>query len=760
MRKRLVLRGVVQGVGFRPFVYRLAQRHQLRGFVSNNTESVVIEVQGVPEAIAAFEADLINERPPLARIEAVTSELCPLGPDNDFRIVASSSAATAACSIPADIATCADCLRELFDPADRRYRYPFINCTNCGPRFTIIRELPYDRPATTMAAFALCPACAREYHDPANRRFHAQPIACPVCGPHVWLEMNQQTIADKDAAIQQTLELLNAGRIVAVKGIGGFHLACDATNSHAVQTLRERKGRGWKPLAVMVRDLAQARAYAHVSPEEAAILTGPERPIVLLSRRTEGSHLAEGVAPGQAYLGLMLPYSPLHHLLVKDRPLVMTSGNRSDEPIARDNAEARQRLAHLADAFLFHNRDIHTVCDDSVVRVVAGHEYPLRRSRGFTPLPVPLPRPVRPVLAVGGELKATLCLTTDTRAILSQHLGDVESIETLTVLDRTAEQLLALVGTEPEAIVCDAHPGYLSAEWAQRYAARRGRPLRRVQHHRAHVASLLTDVAWRDGPVVVVCFDGTGYGDDGAIWGGELFLAQDGVIRRVAKLSDVPLPGGDAAIRRPYRAALAHLWAAGVPWSDDWPCVAACPPVERRILWQQLQRQVGCVPTSSAGRLFDAVAAILGIRQTVSYEAQAAMEMESLAAVTERPVYPIESIEGEVIVWNLRPLIQALVADVQQRVPVALIAGRFHATVAEAIARLAQQLRRKHTFVAVGLTGGVFQNVRLLEQAVEALRASGWPVLTHRHVPTNDGGLSLGQAVLATELYRDATTAS
>lgn len=757
IRQRFVLRGVVQGVGFRPFVYRLAQRYQLCGFVSNTTDCVWIEVQGMADAIAAFAADLTTQRPPLARIDAIATEPCPLGHETDFRIQASSFSATAGSSVPADIATCPECIRELFDPTDRRYRYPFINCTNCGPRFTIIRGLPYDRPSTTMSVFTMCAECAREYHDPAHRRFHAQPIACPVCGPHVWLEVHQQTIAQADAAIEQALQLLNAGQILAIKGIGGFHLACDATNSHAVQTLRERKGRGEKPFAVMVRDLAQAREWGVVAEEEARLLTGPERPIVLLPRRPEDSRLAAEVAPGLNTLGLMLPYSPLHHLLLQDRPLVMTSGNRSDEPIARDNDEARQRLANVADAFLFHNRDIHTVCDDSVVRVFADCQYPLRRSRGLAPLPVRLPRPVRPILAVGGELKATLCLTTDTRAILSQHIGDVESVETLAVLERTAEQLLTLFATEPEAIVCDAHPGYLSAEWARQFAARRGLPVLQVQHHRAHVAALLTDCGWTTDSVLVVCFDGTGYGDDGAIWGGEIFLAQGSAIRRVAKLSDIPLPGGDAAIRRPYRVALAHLWSAGVTWSEDLPCVAACSPVERRVLQRQLQRHVHCVPTSSAGRLFDAVASLIGIRQTVSYEAQAAIEMESRATVTPGACYPIHILDDEWTQWDVRPVIRAIAEEVHQRVPAAQIAGRFHATVAEAITRLVSHLGQKYTFNAVGLTGGVFQNLLLLQHTVDRLRTSGRRVLIHRHVPTNDGGLSLGQAVLAAGLNTHET---
>lgn len=742
VRRRLAVRGVVQGVGFRPFVYQSAVRHGLTGFVGNDTTGVFIEVQGNAAAIDAFQAELLAHPPPLARIEAVDAAELPVATETHFVIVASQTTAGATGSVPADVATCGDCLRELFDPADRRFRYPFINCTHCGPRFTIIQTLPYDRPATTMAGFPMCAACEREYHDPTDRRFHAQPVACPACGPKVWLEADGVTVAEGDEAVREAVRLFTSGAVVAVKGVGGFHLACDAKNAEAVANLRRRKGRKGKPFAVMVKDSDAARELAEVSDDEAAVLASPERPIVMLKR----TGLNHDIAPGLNTVGLMLPYSPLHHLLV-DRPLVMTSGNRSDEPIARDNAEARERLAPLADAFLMHDRDIHSVCDDSVVRVFAGHEYPVRRSRGYTPLPVKLPRAGKAVLAVGGELKATLCVTVGDHAYLSQHIGDVESIDTLAALDRTAAHLINLFRVTPELVACDRHPGYLSAEWAATFAARRGVPLVRVQHHHAHVASLLADANWPGGPVLVACFDGTGYGTDGAIWGGEFFLAEGSTIERIAHLKYAPLPGGDAAVRKPYRVALAHLWAAGIPWDDDFPCVKACPPAERRVLKQQLEKNINCVPTSSMGRLFDAVASLSGIRHEVSYEGQAAMELEASAegAGSVEP-YPFTLTDSSPIVLDPVPMLAAIVNDAADHIP-----ARFHATVVEMILAVARRVNAS----AVGLTGGVFQNTVLLNRVAERLHTVGVHTLTHRQVPANDGGLALGQAVLAGRLSEE-----
>ena len=628
-RQRLRVQGVVQGVGFRPFVYGLAARYGLAGFVGNNSAGVFIEIEGLPPALEAFAAALRAEMPPLAHIEAVTcEELAPRG-DSGFTIVHSEAQAGALTLVSPDIAVCAECLRELFDPANRRYRYPFINCTHCGPRYTIIRGLPYDRPQTTMAGFPLCPACQREYDNPLDRRFHAQPIACPVCGPQVWLEVGGERLSERDDAITAAQARLAAGEVLAIKGIGGFHLACDATNDDAVLRLRERKGRAGKPFAVMVRDIAEARAIASVNEAEAELLASRARPIVLLEARP--GVVSAQVAPGLRQIGVMLAYAPLHYLLLAGRPLVMTSGNWSGEPITYTDEAARERLAPLADAFLMHDRPIEQPCDDSALRVFRGAALPIRRSRGYAPFPVHLPRNMPPLLAVGGELKNTFCLAAADHAFLSPHIGDLETLESVEALERAVRHFERLYAITPQRIVCDLHPGYASSRWAEREAARRGVPLVKVQHHHAHIAGLMAEHGL-DGasPVLGVCFDGTGYGTDGAIWGGEVLLADYHGFRRLAHLKYVPLPGGDGAIRHPSRAALAHLWAAVVPWADDLPPVAATTEAERRVLRRQLETGFNAPPTSSAGRLFDAVAALAGVRQTVSYEAQAAMEFEGL----------------------------------------------------------------------------------------------------------------------------------
>ncbi len=748
-RRRLTVTGVVQGVGFRPFVYGLAQEHGLTGFVGNDSQGVFIEVEGPPQALDAFRRALEEQAPPLAHIEGVAVEAIPAQHDQAFTIVHSQAQPTASTLVSPDVCICDDCLRELFDPQDRRYRYPFINCTNCGPRFTIIRDIPYDRPLTTMADFAMCPACQAEYDDPGDRRFHAQPNACPECGPQVWLE-SRDGRRIPGAPIPTAQALLAQGRILAVKGLGGFHLACDATQDGVLARLRERKGRVDKPFAVMARDLAQVRRVAHLSPQEEALLTGRERPILLLAKR-EPSPLSELVAPGNRFLGVMLPYTPLHYLLLTGEEsqappiLVMTSGNHSDEPIVVGNQEARERLAGLADAFLMHDRPIHARCDDSVVRIFQGVELPVRRSRGYAPFPVKLPWELPPILAVGGELKSTFCLTKGPFAFMSQHIGDMENLETLVAFGQAVAHFQHIFRAEPVALACDLHPGYLSTRWAQEHVG--DRPLLQVQHHHAHIAACMAEHGLEgQEPVIGFSFDGTGYGPDRAIWGGEVLVADYRGYRRVAHLAYVPLPGGDAGVKRPYRMALAHLWAAGVDWQEDLPPVTACPPPERRILAQQLARGIQAVPTSSMGRLFDAVAALVGVRQRVTYEAQAAMELEALAAPEEEGHYAFAR-SGDV--FHAGPVIQAIVADLRAGVPVEVIAARFHNGVARLILELAQALRGETGLARVALSGGVFQNVTLLERAVALLRGDGFQVLTHRQVPPNDGGLALGQAVVA-----------
>lgn len=772
-RLQLTVRGVVQGVGFRPFVYGLATRLGLTGLVGNDSAGVFIQVEGAPAAVAAFQRALVDEAPPLAHIEEVVAVPMARQGDPDFVIVASTAQPAAATLISPDLCVCDDCLRETLDPADRRFGYPFTNCTNCGPRFTIITDIPYDRPLTTMAAFPMCPACQREYDDPRNRRFHAQPNACPVCGPQVWWEEGRGARGEGCVATGGALDAaraaLAAGWIVAVKGVGGFHLACDATDDAAVARLRDRKGRVDKPFAVMAADLAAVTRIAHVDDDERRLLTSRERPIVLLRKRADGplrtgGPLSPGVAPGNNYIGVMLPYTPLHHLLftpaaapLAPRPspptpyLIMTSGNLSDEPIVKDNDAARTKLAALADGFLFHDRVIHMHCDDSVVRVVGGQELPVRRSRGYAPFPVTLPFDAAPILAVGGELKATVCLTRGRHAFMSQHIGDMENLETLDACARAAAHLQALFRLEPEIVACDMHPGYLSTRWAHEQAD--GRPVVAVQHHHAHIAAVMAEHGL-DGctPVIGVAFDGTGYGLDGAIWGGEVLVADYARFDRVAHLAYVPLPGGDASVKRPYRTALAHLHAAGVPWDDDLASVAAAPDVERGVLRRQLATGFNAVPTSSMGRLFDAVAALVGVRQTVTYEGQAAIELESLADVADGhdARYQFDIIHGgDEWFFDAAPVVRAVVADLRAGVTVGHIAQRFHHAVAVLVRDLCLAQRAVRGLNTVALSGGVFQNVTLLGLTVAQLEQAGFDVLWHRRVPPNDGGLALGQAAVA-----------
>jgi hydrogenase maturation protein HypF len=769
VRRRYVVRGVVQGVGFRPFVHATATRLALTGSVRNDSGGVVVEVEGRDGDVAEFARVLRAEPPPLALVQEVrVDELDPLG-GTGFTIDASRAAAGDRTPAPPDVATCTDCLRELADPADRRYRHPFISCTNCGPRFTVITDLPYDRPATTMAGFPMCADCAREYADPADRRFHAQPIACPACGPRLEFLGADGTAATGESALAATTALLAAGGVVAVKGLGGYHLACTATDERAVATLRRRKQRGDKPFAVMVRDLVAARALVDVDPVSEALLTGPARPIVLLPRL--GDALAPSVAPGNPDLGLLLPYTPIHHLLLSD-PLVMTSGNLGGEPIAHDDADARVRLAPLVDGWLGHDRPIAVPCDDSVVRVVDGEELPIRRSRGYAPLPVPLPFPVPPSLAVGGDLKNTCALGSGRSAWLSGHVGDMDDLATLTAFDAAERHLEHLTAVVPERLAADAHPRYRSHQWAIRHAA--GRPLRTVQHHHAHVAAVLAEHGHAGSPVIGVAFDGTGYGTDGAVWGGEVLVADYRGFRRAAHLAYVPLAGGDAAVHRPYRMALAHLRAAGAGWDTDLPPVAACPPVERAALAHQLATGLGCVPTSSMGRLFDAVSSLLGIRHVVDFEAQAAIELESRArGVDPNGAYAFAlapnrelsgqflptrgELDGDPLIADPGPVLRALVADLRAGVAVGVAAARFHAAVVALIVKLARRIRDEQDLDTVALSGGVFGNALLLGGAARALRADGFTVLRHRRVPPNDGGLALGQLVVSAAVIAVST---
>jgi hydrogenase maturation protein HypF len=776
-RVQVVVRGVVQGVGFRPFVAGLARRLGLGGRVRNDSGSVFIDVEGANAAVDRFITALRDEAPPLAVIDAVTTrELAPAG-ESTFDIAASGAAEGRRTSIPPDVATCDACLRELRDPHDRRFGYPFLNCTHCGPRFTIIERLPYDRATTTMRHFPMCPACRREYDDPTNRRYHAEPTACPACGPHVWFEATGVPRLQRDEAIAAAQDWLARGRIVAVKGIGGFHLACDAGHHEAVARLRARKGRGDKPFAMMVPGLDAARALCLVSDDEAVELQSRARPIVLLRRRADAEAMVSShVAPGQDHLGVMLPYSPLHHLLLADRPLVMTSGNRSDEPIARDNDEAREKLAELADAFLLHDRDIHSVCDDSVIRVFRGAPLPIRRSRGFAPFPVRLPFEVPPLLAVGGELKATFCLAQGRDAYLSQHIGDMETTETLEAFEHAVAHLMALFAIEPSLVAIDPHPGYLSSRWAADWARGRGLPVVPIQHHHAHHGALMAEHGLAaDSDAIGVVFDGTGYGLDGAVWGGEIFLGGYGAVRRVARLKNVTLPASDLDVRHGYRLALAHLAAAGIPWNEALPPVQACAARERALLAQRFGRSVSMVTSSSIGRLFDAVSSLVGVRHVSAYEAQAAIELEAVAARANASDaaargYRFGLVDADGLMeLDPGPVLRHIVDDIAAGVPAAVMAARFHDAVADAVLTVVRGVRDSRSdgtpafasasvrsdgtsvpsTLPVALSGGVFQNVRLLGRTVDLLAADGFRVLTHRLVPPNDGGLSLGQAVCA-----------
>ncbi|MHA7959223.1 carbamoyltransferase HypF [Streptomyces sp. L500] len=764
VRCRLVVRGTVQGVGFRPFVHGLARELGLSGYVVNDPEGVVTEVEGAPEPVRAFCERLTAAPPPLAVVVSVSRRALPArGGGAGFAILPSGTG-PGRTRVPPDAALCADCLAELTDPADRRHRHPFITCTHCGPRFTLVTGLPYDRPRTTMAAFPLCERCAGEYADPADRRFHAQPVCCPGCGPRLRLEDDSGARYGAEA-MAAARALLARGAVLAVKGVGGYHLACDAGDEEAVTRLRAAKERDGKPFAVMAADLPTARALAPVGGAEERLLTGPRAPVVLLRRAGPPAvPLAPSVCPGGPDIGVMLPYSPVHRLLFGlpgdppgPRVLVMTSGNRSGEPIVTDDAEAAERLSGLADARLAHDRPIHAPCDDSVVRVRAdGSVLPLRRSRGYVPEPLALPFDVPPVLAVGGDVKNAFCLGHGRSAWMSQHLGDLGELSAVAALDRAVEHLTGLTGVRPEALAADRHPRYRSAAWARQRA--RGRPLRLVQHHHAHIASAMAE-AGLDGtsPVIGVAFDGTGYGDDGAVWGGEVMLADYTGHRRAAHLAYVPLPGGDAAVRNPCRMALAHLRSARLPWDPALPAVAACAEDELRLLARQLERRVACVPTSSMGRLFDAVSSLAGVRHRAGYEAQAAVELEAYAArglADHGRPYAFaprggRAAEDGPLLLDPAPVLRAVVADVRAGTPAEVVAARFHLAVADAVAAVCAVVRRRSGVGTVALTGGVFANAVLEEECARRLAGAGFTVVRHRRVPCGDGGLALGQLLVA-----------
>jgi hydrogenase maturation protein HypF len=761
IRCQFRVRGVVQGVGFRPWIFNLARRHALAGFVLNSPRGVFIEVEGTPATVDEFLAAMHTEAPPLVRIaEIQRSDIPPTG-ETGFAIRESDATGSAFALVPPDICVCDACVADTRDPGNRRFDYPFTNCTNCGPRYSIILDVPYDRPLTTMAEFAMCPECRREYEDPENRRFHAQPNACPVCGPRLMLRIPgepQESLSAREVLVR-VADLLRQGCIVAWKGLGGYQLACDATQPAAVEELRRRKRRSEKPFAVMVADADVAATLCLVSAAEREVLLSRERPIVLLRRRP-GSPLAEGVSPGNPATGVMLPCTPMHDLLFRiprerwgrEAALIMTSGNISEEPIVIDNAEAEVHLARIADVFAHHNRRIHTRVDDSVVRVVSGHTMLLRRARGYAPQPVWLGRSEFELLACGAQQKNTLCLTRAGFAIPSQHLGDLENFETLAFFEETLERMSRLFHVSPAAVAHDLHPGYLSTQFALQKTGLR--PIG-VQHHHAHIASCMAEHQL-EGRVIGVAWDGTGFGSDGTIWGGE-FLAADYLgFDRHARLRPVLLAGGDSGVREPWRAARSYLL-------DTFGAIPAgaiaqnmAPPERTRIIDTMLQRHVNTIPTSSAGRLFDAVASLIGLRHSVSFEGQAAMMLEAAAdAASSLPrAYDFALSSSSPAEVDFRPMIREIVSDIEAGQSQPEIAARFHATLVAAIVAVCRRMRDELQLNRVCLSGGCFQNARLFSGCLTELGRDGFEVFTHREVPANDGGISLGQAAIACERLR------
>ena len=762
-RREVSVRGIVQGVGFRPFVYALAHRHGLTGLVRNDAEGVYIEVEGGVESLDLFVRAIEEDAPPMAVVDAVDwRQLAALG-GRDFRIEESREGVRRRALVSPDVATCEDCLAEVFDPQDRRHRYPFSNCTNCGPRFTITRQVPYDRATTTMSRFTMCPACRREYDDPSDRRFHAQPNACPVCGPRVRLldRFGHELHAKPDDPILRAARMLRGRAIVAVKGLGGYHLACDPFDGRAVRALRGRKIRQDKPFALMARDLEQARELCRTTPEEEILLTSPARPIVLLERR-EDTGVADEVAPRQSTLGVMLAYTPLQHLLLHDAgiPLVMTSGNNADEPIAYRDEEAFEQLGDIADFFLIHDRPIHMRTDDSVARVARGETYPIRRSRGYAPSPLRVVESFRRrVLACGGELKNTFCVAKDSHVFLSHHIGDLENYETLTSFREGVEHFCRLFDVRPELVAYDLHPEYLSTKYA-RELEESGLPATGVQHHIAHVASCLADNGRPGDEIVIgVALDGTGYGTDGAVWGGEFFEGslEEGFARR-GHLEYAPLPGGSAAIRQPWRMALAQLVSLyGEDEAIGLPLAVVRRAGERnvRLMGRLIAHELNTPPTSSAGRLFDAVAALVGVPGTerTTYEGQAAVELELASGGPASRGYPFRlRAENDAWVAETQGIIHGVVEDLLSGREPGEISSTFHRTMANMVVAGCEAIREAGGPGAVALSGGTFQNMLLLEQTTDLLESKKFQVYRHRRVPTNDGGIALGQAILADKL--------
>jgi hydrogenase maturation protein HypF len=749
--RRIYIQGIVQGVGFRPFVYEQAVTNHLFGWVRNSSAGVEIEVNGTLAEVEALLDALQHRLPPLARIDNL--QIVEISPDNytDFQIITSQPKPGDFIPISPDICICPDCLQELFDPTNRRYRYPFINCTNCGPRFTIIEDIPYDRPMTTMKAFPMCPECESEYRNPLDRRFHAQPTACSVCGPQLSFVVNGKEIAVKEDALQLARKWLKEGKIVAVKGLGGYHLACDAKNEASVLSMRKRKKRSDKPFALMAFNSNFISLVCEVSPAEKELLESRQRPVVLL-RTKKNNTIAPSVAPGLNTLGIMLPYTPLHYLLVEPEEgfpdlFVMTSGNMSEEPIAYQDADGFTRLQPIADAFLIHNRPIHMRVDDSVVKEERNAIYPIRRSRGYAPDAITLSKAVPQVLATGALLKNTFCLTREKYAFISHHIGDLENYETYRSFRDGIKHYQNLFRITPEAVVCDLHPDYLSTRYANQFACEFELPILQVQHHYAHMASVMAENhLHEDEPVIGFCFDGTGYGTDSAIWGGEVLIGDCFGFTRHTHLAYNPLPGGDAGILHPSRIALAYLWKAGLDWLPTLPPYISTNGEDRNTLLAQLEHKINTPLTSSMGRLFDAVSALIGIKDVVNYEGQAAILLETIVDTEENGYYPLPSIDG---IWDVNSLFRLVMQDYLSGISQSMISARFHNSIVQATREISSTIRVEQGIQKIVLSGGVWQNSYLFRKTISALETDGFTVFTHHQVPTNDGGISLGQAWIA-----------
>ncbi len=755
--QHIEINGVVQGVGFRPFIFQLARKHKLCGNVANTAEGVVIHVEGTLQRILTFLEEIPQKQPPLAHIVHIASTDAAFQNCPDFKIIKSSSADSKSTLISPDVSICEDCRLEIFDPQNRRFHYPFTNCTNCGPRYTIINDIPYDRPKTAMAGFKMCEKCQAEYDDPMNRRFHAQPNACPTCGPRVELYDALKKQIQSGDPIQTTAQLLKKGHIVAIKGLGGFHLAVDATLPNAVMRLRQRKHREEKPLALMSPDIEKIETYARVTDPAKALLTSIQRPIVLLDKK-DPHPIASQVSPDNHHFGVMLPYTPLHYLLLSHgfTALVMTSANLSEEPIAIDNQEAFDRLGRIADYFLIHDRDIYLRSDDSIVRWLTGASRFIRRSRGYVPFPIFLHRKVPQIIACGGELKNTICLTKGKNAFISQHIGDLENLATEDFMRLTVDHLKRILDITPEAIACDRHPDYLSTRYALESSEL---PVIQIQHHHAHIAACMAENRI-DGPVIGLSFDGTGLGLDHHIWGGEVLISDYEDFQRAAHLAYVPMPGGAKAIKEPWRMAVSHLLSHfnenGLP--SDLPLFEAIASEKLDTIVAMTQKRLNAPLTSSLGRLFDAVAALLGLRYQVAFEGQAAICLEMVADKNNRDVYELTWRDSHPIQIETAPLIAQVVADIRKNKAPEKISSKFHQAIIECFTSICRYLRRQTGIKQVALSGGAFQNAILLKGFSQKLNLNDFEVHAHRQVPCNDGGLSLGQAVIAAHrIYRGKT---